>query len=276
MKKTIYYLSLMIWIIILAMSCNEDDDNSAPAPEFLLTKVLSDGIPTIELTYDNDRKLRRLNMYQDNELSAYVLYEYDENGIQQLLRYNPDHDLVIRSEVTLDDLGRIIEREDYSTFGNFKQVVSSTIFAYDPNGLLKSSSNGNLYYPEFTLEELTYDENNRPIKRSVTTYPNQVDEYVSAETEFTPGDKTIYGHWTDYVFLLSLANVDGNIEKMFNLNTHETSWLKNGNIKSEDNTVATDQEFNSDGYLTRQVLTHEDLLNSEPDVVQVMTYEYTQ
>ncbi|HEY3429667.1 MAG TPA: hypothetical protein VGK39_03250 [Cyclobacteriaceae bacterium] len=273
MKKLIYALCQAICIVLLATSCSNDDN---PPPKLLLTSITSDGLPLVELTYDSERKLRKVDYYdEDGALTGYVLYEYNEDDIQELLRYNEDHDLVVRSVFTLDNAGRVIKTEDYTAFSDFENVTSTTIFTYDPSGRLKSKAFGTFFYPEYTFEEFTYDNKGRLIKSLVTAYPNQPLEYTSVQTDFTPRKK-MYAHWADYVFLLALSDLDLYVKELFNNTTHEKTWDEDGEIESEYDTDATDKQFNSDGYLIKQFLTRKSLLETEPDVVREMTYEYTE
>jgi hypothetical protein len=272
MKKLIFYGCLMTGMVMLATSCKDDD---APAPQLLLTSVSRDGLPVIELTYDSEGNLRQTDLYADGDLVSYVLYDYDGQEITEVHRYDEDHDLVIRTKLTLDNAGRIIKSEDYTAFTDFKSVSATTTFTYDAAGMLKSVSYGTLYDPELSREEYTYDGSNRLIKRDVTKFPNQPEEHTSDQIDFTP-HKTLYPHWARYVFLLSLSNADVYLEEIFNSNTHQKSWDDDGEVESEYTTEATDKQFNSDGYLIRQFLTRTSLHANEPDEVREMTYGYTE
>jgi len=277
MKKLIYNLILVMWLAVMAISCN-DDDNPGAVPQLYLKKIASDGLPLLELTYDTEERLSRADIYSEGELTHYVLYSYNTQGIQELLRYNDEHKLVIRSVFVLDDADRIIKSEHYTAFSDFKTVSATYTFTYDPAGRVKARMYSTAYDPNYTLEEFTYDAANNPINRHIITYPDQPEEYTSSETDFTPGDKPIPAHWTNDILLLgsSMNALDIDVLEMFNIAVHQTSYTKDGDVKAEHSTEATDHQFDSNGYLIRQFLTRRNLFENEPDVVNEMTYEYTE
>jgi hypothetical protein len=279
MKNLIYYLCIMTGVVIVATSCKDDDDDSViqPEPDFLLTRIEQNGVTRAEFSYDTDGKITRLNYYTNGELASYSLYEYNDQGPREVRRYQKNHSLDYKYVFTLDNFGRVIKSEHYTAQSDFEEVSSLSTFNYDPSGQLITKQFSSAGEPVYYREEFTYGASHHPVKMKKTHYPNQANEYVAGLTEYTFSEKTIYDHWKDYVFLLSISGFDSFIWEMFNSGTHFKAWYDDGEVNVWSQTDATEREYNSNGYLIRQVLTRQSLSNPAlPPTVTEMTYEYTE
>jgi len=274
MKKTLFFLSLTL----LSISCN--DDGVAPVKETnnaLVTRISRNGITALEFFYDVDRRLSRVNSYFLGNFSTYILYEYNEDGLKELRRYDADdHSLDYRSVFTLDNFGRVIKAENYSKPDFFDEVASLSKFHYNSSGQLivkEFSTDGSSFYYR---EEYDYDADGNLIKQQRTYYPNQDEEYVGSLSEFSPGSQLVPELWENNVFTMGISGFDDEILIMFITEIHYKGWNSNGVLSSESNTEMSGREYDEDGKLTGQVMTRKNVLNPQnPDEVKVMTYEYT-
>src|SRR5688572_6067926 len=100
--KTIFFLS----IALLSISCNDDNvAPAAPSKDALVTRISTNDDTTLELFYDVDRKLYRMNIYVLGNFVGYNVYEYNKDGLKELITYNPyDHQMDVRTVFTLDEL----------------------------------------------------------------------------------------------------------------------------------------------------------------------------
>jgi hypothetical protein len=205
------------------------------------------------------------------------LYEYNDKRIVEARRYHgDDHALELKDVFTLDHLGRVSKVDLYTSPSNFEEIGGVFTFSYEASGQLKSrrfSTPNNAFQYR---DEFTYDAAGNRIKAKKIRDPGQQTEYLNHEIVYTPGEKMIPKHWNDIVFLLSVTNLDDNIREMFTLSKHRKTWDSDGTNSGESQTEATERLFNTDGYLTKQVLTLK-YLNSEvsDEIVEVM-YEYTE
>jgi hypothetical protein len=273
MKKLIYSLSILTFAVV--MSCNDDDE---VARDLLLTRITENGVTTIELFYDLGRKLTRTNIYSTGDLFAYMLYEYNEDGIAEARQYYAaGHQVALKAVFTLDSFGRVNKIEYYSSPSDFEEVVGIHTFSYDPSGQLKSKR---MHVPNNTnsdyREDYTYDAAGNRINAKRLFNPSKSNEYVISDTESTPGEKALPEHWNSYVFLLDITGFDDHIWEMVNISSHRKSWNSDGDMTSDWRADATERVFNNDGYLTRQVVTRMVLLNPSPNTVTELTYEYTE
>ena len=167
MKKLSYYLSLVTCAAMFAVSCS-DDDVTKQEPQLLLTKVSRDGITVMELKYDIDRKLSRVNYYYLGNLSSYEIIEYDAQGPHEIHRYSVDPPQVSRKSVlTTDNFGRIIKSENYYSIDNFNNPQEEFVLSYDPSGRLKSRFFASADNTSISLTEYTYEDHDQPIQSKV-------------------------------------------------------------------------------------------------------------
>jgi len=271
MKRILVIFSLSI----LSLSCNDDD--VAPPLEIddaLLTRISENGVTRLELLFDIERRLSRYNYYFQGNYLAYAIFEYTEDGLKELRRYDAnDHSLKFRSVFTLDNVGKVIKAQNTS-FGDFGSASISE-FEYNDSGQLTVLQHTISGDPVYQHVENTYDSYSNLIKQEITYFPNQDEEYTGEVTEFTPGSQPIPDSWKNYVFILELSGLDDNIRDMFNSRVHSQTWNENGSVSYESSYVTSDQVYDENGKLTSQVITRKNLLKPQnPDVVTNMTYDY--
>ncbi len=277
MKRRSVILCLITCIAFAA--CNNDE--VAPADGLivnsLLTRISRNGLTHIELFYDIDKRLNRLNYYFGGTFSSYNLYEYSSEGIKELRRYKADnHALDYKSVFTLDNFGRVIKSENYGS-PDFNKITSMSEFDYNTSGQLIRKEFRVSGQPIYLLEEYFYDDQNNLIMLQSTLYPNQKQEYINYRADYTPSRKSIPEHWGYYVFLLELSGLDEWIRDMFNAGSITKSWNVNKDLISELSFEASGEEFNSNTDLIRQLWTRKNILKPEiADDVSEMTYEYMQ
>jgi hypothetical protein len=258
-------------------SCDDDDDEPVePAKEqtTLLTRISRNGVTQLELFYDIDSRLYRINYYFGGTFSSYNLYEYSDDGLKELRRYTADHALEYQSVFTLDNFGRIIKGEN-SSGPDFDKISSVNQFKYNTSGQVTRKDFGNPGDPVYSREEYTYDDQNNLIKVEKTLHPTQPDIYVSYQIDYTPGDNAIPAVWENYVFVLGLSGLDEGVRNLFNDSSHFKAWNDEQETTSESNTESSGRVFDDNGNLTRQVLTRKNILNPQnADIVSEMTYDY--
>jgi len=273
MKKTLFILS----VALFSISCNDDD--IAPANQTnsaLVTRISDNGITAIELFYDLEKRLYRLNYYAQGKLASYILYDYGDDGLKELKRFEANHTLDYRSVFTLDNLGRVIKGENYSTPDSFDEVTSFNEFEYNASRQLTAreySADG--YGPSvYYRDENSYDSDGNLIRQQRTYYPNQDEEYTGRLYEYTPDSKSIPESWVDYLFILELTNHDDYITNMFISNVNYKHWGSANTLSSQLNSEMSGQEHDEDGNLIRQLITRKNILHPQFDFVEDMTYDY--
>lgn len=271
-------IGYLIGCLLLAVtSCNDDDSPAPPAEEstFLLKKVSRNGITHIELFYDADKTLYRLDYYFGATFANYTLYDYNDTGLKELRRYAADdHTLEYRSVYTLDNYGRIIKGENYGG-PDFSKVSSINQYTYDASGRLIKKEFRLPDNPIYSRQEYTYDDQNNLIKVQNMVYPTQPNKYMSYQEDFVPGEIPPPDAWASCLSVLSLSELDNRIFEMFYDGYHVQQWDSDQEIFSESSIEPSDRTFDSHGNLIRQVLTYKNILKPQnPDVVSELTYEY--
>lgn len=265
--------------ILLLTGCKNDDVMPAETElekldSVLLTKIFRNGVSFLELYYGIDRKLYRIDYYFGGSLSSYNLYEYNEKGIKELRRYDAlDHALEYRTVFTLDNFGRVIKGENYSS-PNFDDVASISEFSYNTLGQLAVKQFRLSGQPVYTREEYTYDSLNNLISRINTVKPNQPEEYLNYQLDYTPGTSTVPEYWQEYVFILGISSLDEGVREMFNEGNYFQGWDSDQELTSELSYEASGRQYDDDGNLVRQIITRKNILNPGTDQVSEMTYEY--
>ena len=272
MKKTLFFLSFAL----LSISCNDDD--VAPVKETndaFVTRISRDGLTSIELLYDVEKRLYRMNYYFQGSLSTYTLYEYNDDGLKESRRYDADdHSLTYRTVFTLDNFGRIIKGENYSKPDFLDEPASLSEFEYNASGQLTVKEFRSAGEPVYSREEYTYDADGNLIKEQRTHYPNQEEEYLNSLSEYTPRDQSIPESWENYIFILGISGLDYYIRDMFISNFHYKGWGANGTLEFESTNETSGYVFDEDGNLTAQVVTRKNLENPQSPEIVDMTYDY--
>jgi len=272
MKNLIRYF--FITACLAVTSCHDDSD-SPLTPEPLLTRIEENGVTALELIFDAERKLIRLNNFTEGDYSSYTLFEYGSHGLEESRRYDADTDVLEnKQQFTLDNQGRITSVENYGPLSNFKEVISKSTFTYDASGRVLRKQyifeNNVVYF----LQDFTYDANDHLLKSQWTYEVHEPDEHIGAIDEYTPGTNSIYDHLNTFYLLLDTSGVETYILEMFNVRSHHTFFDGDGEIVNEYRLDASAQQFNSKGFLTAQVLTRHNLFKTEADVIRQMSYEY--
>jgi len=273
MNKTLSILC----VALLSISCN--DDNVAPATptkDALVSRISTNDNTTFELFYDVDKKLYRLNIYLLGNFVGYNVYEYNKDGLKELITYNPhDHQMDVRTVFTLDELGRVTKAEKYTPPDFFDDASSVFEFEYNASGRLavrESSVGGQL---GAAREEFAYDDKGNLLTIQLVLYPGQENEFLYSRIDYTPGDQSIPESWEEYVSILELSDHAKEIRNMFSSDIHYKYWSATNVVQADFTAETSDQVFDEDGNLTRQAITLKNLLEPEsPDVVTDMVYDY--
>ena len=272
MQKTLFILS----IALLSISCEDDDTTVAPEPHnALLTRVSRNGNTTVELHYDVEKNLYRVDYYYMGDPASYIIYEYDEKGLKELRKYEAiDLQPSYRIVFSLDNFGKAIKADHYFK-PQLDQVKVTIEYDYNSSGQLIAQDLGSPGEPLYSREEYTYDTNNK-LRRVETTYhPGQDEEYLGSVYEYTPGDHSIPDAWQNYLFPLTAFGFDETILDMFNITTHFKAWSSSGELEYESRSEMSEQVFDEENNLTRQVVTRKNLLELEnPPAVNEMVYDY--
>src|SRR6188768_170280 len=150
MKRLMYCLGIAMCGFSMLLSC-KDDDAPLDAPALkLLTKIEQDGKKTLELNYNSERRLVRMNLFDDGILNAYTVHQYNNQGIQESRAYDDDDDLRYRVVYTLNNLGLIGKAEYYTAQSDFKDVSQTFRFSYDASGHQKRKDSIEPGEPPFT------------------------------------------------------------------------------------------------------------------------------
>jgi hypothetical protein len=272
MKGRMYYLCMAILILAIPMSCKDDDP--LPAQKPLLSKIVQDEFTLMDFEYD-DNELVRANLYDSHgNISDYIKYVYDDEGIFELIQY--DEDDIVKSKVifTHNEAGQVSQGDIYSGDSDFLEAYRIITFSYDASDQLASMAVADLGKPMDELDEFTYDARGQRVQLTRSVYPEDDEEYVSYEIDYTAGDKSIPTHWNDLAFLLTASDMDVYLLDMFNVSSHRTSWNSEGKVKSESRTDASNQQYNESGYLISQTLKRVSLSGLSLQKTDQMSYEY--
>jgi hypothetical protein len=268
--NTMRKLRYTILLVILLVSCH--DDEPQPSKQLFPTKVLHDGIMQLGLVFDTQGKLIRLDHYNTGAFAGYSIFEYDEHGVTETRRYGTyTKSMTSRSVFTLDDFGRISFFNIHSNYSSVNTVVS---FDYDPSGRLIKRQVRDIGEPVAFMVVYTYGDGELYQSSDKIYHPNQDNEY-HLQTEYTVGDTPVYEHWRELIMLLHSAGVAEEVMDMFYVGSRATFFGTDGEIAFDTEMSASDQTFNDQGYLTRQVLTYNDLIDNETSSVELV-YEYTE
>jgi hypothetical protein len=267
----------ILCIALLSISCNDDDiAPAATTKDVLVTRISTNDNTTLELFYDVDKKLYRLNIYLLGNFHSYNVYEYNKDGLKELITYNANtHQMGVRTVFTLDEVGRVIKAEEYTPPDFFDDASSVFEFEYNASGRLavrESSIGGQL---GAAREEFVYDDKGNLFTIQLVLHPDQENEFLYSRIEYTPGDQPIPERWEEYVSILELSDHAKEIRGMFSTYIHYKYWTATNVVQADFSAETSDQVFDEDGNLTHQVVTVKDLLEPEsPDVVTDMVYDY--
>jgi hypothetical protein len=270
MEKTLFVIS----IALLSISCNDDVAPVKNTNDALVTRVSENGLTRLELFYDDEKRLYRHDRFSSGVLYTYTLYEYNENGLKEMRRYDADsHYLFFRSVFVLDNFGRVIKSENYGTPDLFDKAANFTEFEYNASGQLIAEQfryGGNF----LSRYENTYDGDGNLIKQQRIAYPNQAGEYISALYELTPGPQLVPPSWQDYLFILGLSGHDDEIRYMFTFNHYVKTWDSDGLVTGEVNREMSGHEYDEDGNLIRLVTIRKNLLDPQTTEPLTVTFDY--
>lgn len=267
----------ILLLVLISISCNEN--NVTPSIEKepgLVTRISSDGLTSLELFYDLNKKLVRINNYNNGNYIYYTFFEYTENGLKERRRYNADdNSLNSRTVFTLDNLGRVTKQENYSKPDFFDNYISTVEYEYNGSGQMTERNSSSSVIAISFRDQFTYDDKSNLITVKRLMYPDQEGEYIGSQSDYTLGDHSIPNEWKPYVFALSTSGFDDEIMIMFIHGFHNKSWNSSGTLTSETSTETSGHEFDEDDNLVHQVTTKRDILKPQnADIVHDMTYDY--
>jgi len=274
MKRTLFILT----VALIAIPCNGDpmarpsiENDSTP-----VARISRNGVTQYEFFYDVGKRLLRQNIYHGGDIATYAIYEYSENGIEEMRRYTAhDHALIVRIVFTHDNLGRVIKAHDYKWPEYDEDINITTEFKYDVSGRLIAIDYTKVGEPTLYREEYKYDDKGNLITRRRTQNPNQADEYLQFEYNFTPTIQPLPNSWTYYAFILGIPVFQDDLRNMFHSQVHAKHWNDEGAVSNETRLEFSGQVFDGDGNLVYQAITQKNLLHPEnPDNVYEMDYDY--
>jgi len=271
MKKTFVIIS----VAFFAISCNDDVAPVKETNDALVTRFSENGLTRLELFYDDEKRLYRLNSLYLGNLITYTLYEYNEYGLKELRRYDgKDHSLDYRSVFTLDNFGRVVKSENYNLPDLFNETSSVDDFEYNSSNQLIVEQ---LRFSPTVVQsryENTYNGDGQFIKQLRIIHPNQEEEY-RALYEVTPGPQLIPLSWQDHLFILGLTGRADEIRRMFISNSSVKVWTSNGVLSDEINVEMSGHVYDEDGNTTGLVMTRKDLLDPQAsEIVTTVNYDY--
>lgn len=275
MTKTIILLCMAGLMALMPLACKKDSMPS-PAKPPLLTRISGNGITRIELSYDTERRLSRVNFFFNGTFSTYTLIEYDETGITEARRYDAgNHALDYRRVFSLDNFGRVIKSEHYST-PDFDAIASVSEFDYNASDQLISNEFRIPGNPVYTREEYAYDDQGNRTSLKKIRDPGQPGEFLWYQYDYTSGEKPVPPEWEDYLFLLEMLGLKDYIADIFITSKQYKSWDNTQQLQSDYKFETSGKVFNEQGYLTGQLIIRKNILNPGPDQEQEMVYEYSQ
>lgn len=274
MKKIVFILLLSI----VSASCNDDDVVPSEPKNAFVTRISYNGMTELELSYDIQKRLSRVNYFNGGVFQIYTLFEYDENGLREMRRYvAEDHTLFGRTVFTHDNLGRISKGANYSAPGFMDEIHSNTEFVYNTSGQLIARVLRPIGEPIFYRDDFTYDDKGNIITEQRTYDPTNEEESSGTRHEYIPGDKTIPDGWKDIVLILDTTGYSDYVRNIFNSNDHQTTWYEDKVIFSEWSIEYSDKVFDDDGNLTSMIATRKNIKKPEnPNIVVPISYDYVE
>ncbi len=269
MKK----LFVLFAIGSIMFGCKKEGGASGPK-QYLLTEIKADGLIERRMEYNSDNLITRIEGYNqeqtDNTVQTYIIFQYNSNKqIKEYTGYGMPGNIPI-AKITLqyDSAGRMFSSDYYDMQGGVQNTpIWTTTFTYNNKGLViktaRKNKSGKLieqinlaYYDGGHLKERSswQEESGALWNRSKFTYsiPNGYYPTGMEQLQTLEGWEFIAGMHSDAI--------------------NYRYFFQNGAIDREYSEVMSGREYNEDGTMKQQVVTHNPI-SSGLDPSQV-TREY--
>lgn len=268
MKKIILFL---ICAALLA-ACKK---NGSSPKTILLTKVLVDGHPEVEYTYNSKGQIIGEKWYNEHSPFEFVYrteYIYDAAGnVKELKGYNmPSNELETHQVFTLDGEGRIVSTAYYSVNG-----VSETFSTYINNEYNKNGRVSKQTWLDEDEEIHTY--------RNLQYYPNG--NMRNSESWLQYGGPPAKKGWAS-----SYGPSDTSLPasfyavKAYPVNFYygflsgsyinHYSYDGDGKVEGQWREEMSNRQFNARGLVTQETITAKPIKPVGPESVKLMQFEY--
>lgn len=273
MKNALFKTSV-VFLTVLCITACKDDPGPSLSGETVLNKEFLDGILESEYEYNSDKQLERILEYDlsTGQLDYFVKFEYDTKGyLQNHIVCDADGKATSRTQYQKDsdgkftgselmtltgvDSGKVIYRYTYE-YNNEGYVSKQTW--HDPDTNVEESYSVYFYYPNGNLERYEY-------YGKVAPTPEKF-----FEVRYSPAGQALpesISKRRGYPMNFDLYPL---VAEQIQYEIFDTPQEPS----SEYHELITGRIYNSEGFVTEQIVTYKYILPAEPDEVIKMNYEY--
>jgi hypothetical protein len=271
MKK----LTLLFAVCSLLFSCKKESGIDHPK-ETLLAEITQDSLKYLRFSYDANNMLTKMEGFNtdpaDNTMTSYINFQYSPQGnVKQLTSYTmPGNVAVTKIVVQTDSVGRLVSAGIYDLQGISPNTPNATVtYSYNAKGLVnkvvRKDKNGEflsqvnlIYYDDGHLkEEQTWK------KSGDELWMNYKESYSIPSGNYASG-------------LEQLRVMLGGefMASMFSETISHVTYSQIGVVTNHWNQQMSAREFNEEGMLHRQIVTHKYIKPEKDDKVYVHAYKY--
>lgn len=269
--KTILIITAAFFTGALIFSSCKKDKNNGPTVT-AISKIFENGKLITEFIYAGKKVIRENNYDEVTGMLDYAIaFEYDANGNMIIEKqYNKFNKLSGIVNYNREAGGKFIKHEYKSLSGADSGKVTVRVkYSYDLSGHISMQSWVDLVTDKaYTTRELKYYSNGN-LKFSSVFYHYGVMPELQWKTEYSPaGDTMVQSLPTFKAYPTDFRLPD------FSAGEQHSYQYDNGAIKKEINTLFSNRQYNSKGYITTQTATLKNILPLAPDKKKEIRYEY--
>lgn len=270
--KTILKITAVAFITsaFFFSSCKKDKNNGPQVTA--ISKIFENGKLISEFIYAGKKVIRENNYDETTGLLNYATaFEYDAGGNMIVQKnYNENNKLSSTANYFRDVNGRL-EKHEYKSFSGADsgKITVRVKYSYDLAGRISKQSWVDLITDKvYTTRELKYYSNGN-LKSSSVFYHNNMGPELEWKTEYNQAGETLVQNLPTF----KAYPTDFRMPDFTATGQHFYQY-DDGAVKKEINTVFSNRQYNSKGYITEQTSTLKNILPAAADKAKQMRYEY--
>jgi hypothetical protein len=273
MKK----LLLLFAVSSFVFSCKKESGIDHPK-ETLLAEITQDSLKYLRFSYDANNKITKMEGFNtdpaNNTMTSYINFQYSAEGnLKELTSYTmPGSVAVTKIVIQTDSAGRLAGASIYDLQGISPNTPNTTVtYSYNAKGLVNKvvrkdksgeflSQTNLIYYDDGHLKE------EQGLKKSGDQlWMNYKESYSIPSGNYASGLERLRvilgGEFMASMYSETISNV---------------TYSQAGVVTNHWNQQMSAREFNEDGMLHRQIVTHKYIKPEKDDKVYVHAYKYIQ
>ncbi len=173
-------LSLCLSTLLFFTACETEPVDIKPADtDFLISKILKEGKVYQEFIYNDNKKLIRVNFYNDDSVYHFEAYKYNDEGRAIKKEYSDDY----YETYEYDESGRFIRLNSHYNDSVIYRVAE---FTYNPEGQMEK---GLIKFNDVETWDITYVYDSRGNVITRTEGPDVGSQLSRSLSEFEYDDK---------------------------------------------------------------------------------------